>query len=121
MCDLIGVSTAETTSIKKSNSIEGDLEEYGQKSISAFQRNLLNKDEILRLPTTKLLGILRGNKALLLDKMRYTEHPLAKKLKDSSIYDYTPNWTKNVHTEVKTKKIIPKCHTKKRKKSFDTF
>ena len=27
--------------------------------------------------------------------MRYTEHPLAKKLKDSSIYDYKPEWTKN--------------------------
>lgn len=119
-CDLIGVSTAETTSIKKSNSIEGDLKEYGQKSISSLQRNLLNKDEILRLPTTKLLAILRGNKPLLLDKMRYTEHPLAKKLKDSSIYDYKPEWTKNNSIENMPKKI-PKKTTKKRKRSFDNF
>lgn len=74
----------------------------------------------MRLPTTKLLAILRGNKPLLLDKMRYTEHPLAKKLKDSSIYDYKPEWTKNTNMENVPKKI-PKKTTKKRKRSFDNF
>ena len=48
-CDMIGVATAETTSIRKSNSIEGDIEEYGQKNISTVKRNLLNEDEIIRL------------------------------------------------------------------------
>ena len=67
-CDLIGVSTVETTSIKKSNSIEGDIQEYGQKNISTLKRNLLNVDEILRMPPTKLLVNLRGNKPLLLEK-----------------------------------------------------
>jgi len=42
-CDLIGVSTVESTSIKKSNSIEGELEEYGQKNIAMQQRNLLKQ------------------------------------------------------------------------------
>ena len=115
---MIGVSTAETSSIRKSNSIEGDFLEYGDKNTTVLQRNLLNKDEILRLPTFKLLAILRGNKPLLLDKMRYTEHPLAKKLKDSSIYDYKPEWTKNNNIENMPKKI-PKKTTKKRKRSFD--
>lgn len=118
---MIGVSTAETSSIRKSNSIEGDFLEYGDKNTTLLQRNLLNKDEILRLPTTKLLAILRGNKPLLLDKMRYTEHPLAKKLKDSSIYDYKPDWTKNVNIETKPKKLPTKPTTKKRKRSFDNF
>lgn len=85
-----------------------------------LQRNLLNKDEILRLPTFKLLAILRGNKPLLLDKMRYTEHPLAKKLKDSSIYDYKPEWTINTNVENNQKKMSQKT-TKKRKRSFDNF
>ena len=84
-CSLIGVSTVETTSIRKANSIEGDIEEYGQKSISTLQRNLLNVDEILRIPSTKSIINLRGNKPLLLDKVMYKEHPLAKKLKDSPI------------------------------------
>lgn len=117
---MIGVSTAETSSIRKSNSIEGDFLEYGDKNTTVLQRNLLNKDEILRLPTFKLLAILRGNKPLLLDKMRYTEHPFARKLNDSSIYDYKPEWTKNNSIEDMPKKI-PKKTTKKRKRSFDNF
>ena len=117
---MIGVSTAETSSIRKSNSIEGDFLEYGDKNTTVLQRNLLNKDEILRLPTFKLLAILRGNKPLLLDKMRYTEHPLAKKLKDSSIYDYIPEWTKNNKMAENPIKNVRK-NVKKRKRSFDNF
>ncbi len=118
-CDLIGVSTAETTSIRQEDSIEGNIIEYGQKNISTLQRNLLNKDEILRLPTNKLIAILRGNKPLLLDKIRYTAHPLAKKLKDSSIYDYKPEWTRNIKIE----NIIIKdtAKIKKIKRGFDNF
>lgn len=126
-CDSIGVSTVETESVKKSNSIEGDIGEYGQKNVSTLKRNLLNIDEIMRLPANKLLVILRGNKPLLLDKMFYKTHPLAKKLKDSSIYDYNPAWTKNnpvvnaKNTENTEKKEITKDNKKKAKLSFDTF
>ena len=94
-CNLIGVASVESTSIKKSNSIEGDVAEYGQKSISTQKRNLLNVDEILRIPSTKLLVNLRGNNPLLLDKMIYTEHPISKELKDSPINEYNPKWIKN--------------------------
>lgn len=71
-----------------------------------------------------MLVILRGNKPLLLDKIRYTEHPLAKKLKDSSIYDYTPNWTRNnnnIEKIVKPKKDTEKAEENKEKLSFETF
>ena len=121
-CDLIGVATAETTSIRKSNSIEGDIEEYGQKNMSTVKRNLLNVDEILRIPSTKLLSNLRGNKPLLLDKMMYKEHPLAKKLKDSPISEYNPNWIKNVPKKVKPiEKEIKKENKKKPQIDWDTF
>ena len=86
-CDLIGVSTVETSSIRKSNSIEGEFNEYGQKNISTLKRNLLNVDEILRIPSTKLLAIIRGNKPLLLDKIIYKKHTLSSKLTDSSILE----------------------------------
>lgn len=99
------MATVETTSIKKDNSIEGDIEQYGQKSISTIERNLLNKDEILRMPTSKLIANLRGNKPLLLDKVIYTEHPISKKLKDSLISEYTPKWTKTVHNKEVSNKI----------------
>lgn len=72
--------------------------EYGQKNISTVKRNLLNVDEILRLPSNKLIVSLRGNKPLLLDKVIYKEHPLAKKLKDDSVSNYNPTWTKNYNT-----------------------
>lgn len=119
-CSLIGVASVESTSIKKSNSIEGDVAEYGQKNISTQQRNLLNVDEILRIPSTKSLVNLRGNNPLLLDKMIYTEHPISKKLKDSPINEYNPKWIKNnsiIIQEVK-KVSIP---IQKEKLNWDTF
>ena len=120
-CDLIGVSTVETTSIKKSNSIEGDIEEYGQKSISTQKRNLLNIDEILRIPYTKLIVNLRGNKPLLLDKVIYTEHPLSKKLTDNPVSDYKPNWTKNTPDKVPVKEKTKEKPQKKQKIGWDNF
>lgn len=124
-CDLIGVSTVETTSIRKSNSIEGNIEEYGQKNISTLKRNLLNVDEILRIPFNKLLVNLRGNKPLLLDKMIYKEHPLSKKLKDSPVSEYNPKWTKNSNIDIYSKdvkeKAIEKPSKKKEKLGWDNF
>lgn len=120
-CDLIGVSTVETTSIKKSNSIEGDIEEFGQKNISTQKRNLLNVDEILRIPSTKLIVNLRGNKPLLLDKVIYTEHPLSKKLKDNPVSDYKPNWTKNIPDKASVKEKTKEKPPKKQKLGWDNF
>jgi len=120
-CDMIGVATVETTSIKKSNSIEGDIEEFGQKNISTLKRNLLNVDEILRIPSTKLLVNLRGNKPLLLDKVMYKEHPLSNKLKDSSISEYNPNWIKNIPEKVIVKEEKIEKPVEKEKISWDTF
>ena len=102
-CDLLGVATAETQSIKKEVGIDGELE-FGQKNISTLERNLLNPDEIIRIPSFKLMAIIRGNKPLLLQKMIYTEHPLAKKLQDVSVLTYIPEWNNNIEIT----KIIPK-------------
>lgn len=120
---MIGVATVETTSIRKDNSLEGDIEQYGQKSISTIERNLLNKDEILRMPAFKLIVNLRGNKPLLLDKVIYTEHSLSKKLKDSLISEYTPNWTKNTPKKVhiKEKQNSKENKPKKEKLGWHNF
>lgn len=115
-CDLIGVSTVETSSIRKSNSIEGDLGEFGQKSISTLKRNLLNVDEILRIPSTKLIVNIRGNKPLLIDKVMYKEHKLAKQLKESSINEYNPKWTKNKRIDNLIKEKNIKDSAKKNQK-----
>lgn len=123
-CSFLGVASVETTSIRKSNSFEGNIEEYGQKNITTQKRNLLNVDEILRLLSNNLLVILRNNKPLLLDKMIYTEHPLAKKLKDSPITDYNPKWTKTSIPKEQThdtKKENKEQDKKKPKISWETF
>ena len=120
-CNLIGVASVESTSIKKSNSIEGDVAEYGQKSVSTQKRNLLNVDEILRIPSTKLLVNLRGNNPLLLDKMIYTEHPISKELKDSPINEYNPKWIKNNSMIIPEIKKSDNNIRKKEKLSWDTF
>lgn len=116
----MGVSTVETTSVRKSNSLEENFE-FGQKNISTLQRNLMNADEILRLPSNKLTVNLRGYKPLLLNKIRYTEHPLAERLKDTSIYEYIPTWTKNTSVDNIIKKENKKPVQKKKKIGFDNF
>lgn len=122
--DLLGVSTVETQSLRKDGGIEGNLE-YGQKNISTLKRNLLNADEILRLPHSQLLVNIRGNKPILLDKMIYTEHELASKLEENSVTEYNPIWNKN---NLKNSKIIFKNEIKKEEKNkenqeitFDNF
>ena len=47
------------------------------------------------MPSNKALVIIRGNRPLLLDKLRYSELSLSKELKDCSILDYIPDWIKN--------------------------
>lgn len=66
---------------------------------------------------------MRGNKPLLLDKVIYTEHPLSKKLKDSFISDYKPNWTKNHQDKIKIKekKKEQQKSDHKEKISWDNF
>jgi type IV secretion system protein VirD4 len=115
--DLLGVATAETQSVRKEAGIEGSFE-FGQKNISTLKRNLLNADEILRIPYNQLLVNIRGNKPLLLNKMVYTEHELAKKLKDVSISEYKPNWNKQENPK-QVIPAIPKEEPKKQEKIED--
>ena len=122
LCDLLGVATAETQSIKKDSGLEGALE-FGQKNISTLERNLLNPDEIIRIPSTELMVIIRGNKPLLLQKMIYTEHPLAKKLQDNSVLTYIPDWNNNIEVpktiEREEKKVATKENKIKKEQEFE--
>lgn len=113
-CKLLGVATAETQSISKEVGIDGELE-FGRKNISTLERNLMNPDEIIRIPSFKLMAIIRGNKPLLLQKMIYTEHPLAKKLQDVSVLTYIPDWNNNIEVPKKVRKNEEKKITAKEK------
>ena len=113
-----GVSTAESQSIKKDVGIEGELE-FGQKNISTLKRNLLNSDEILRIPHNELLVNIRGNKPLMLNKMIYTEHKLAKQLKDVPVNNYKPNWNTEKVTETKLKMAKETIEEKQENEEFE--
>ena len=64
-----------------------------------------------------MIIILRGNKPFLIEKEIYTEHPLAKELKDNPISNYIPEW------QTVKKKVLEeiKKDTNKPKKSFKNF
>lgn len=54
------------------------------------RRKLLTPDEVLRLPNTELLCIIRGCNILKLNKLDYTKHPMAQEMTGTSIMDYQP-------------------------------
>ena len=112
------MSTAESQSIKKDAGIEGELE-FGQKNISTLKRNLLNADEILRIPHNELLVNIRGNKPLMLNKMIYTEHKLAKQLKDVPVNSYKPNWNTEKVPETKPKMAKETIEEKRENEEFE--
>lgn len=121
-CDLLGVATAETQSISKEVGIDGELE-FGRKNISTLERNLMNPDEIVRISCFVLMAIFRGHKPLLLKKIIYTEHPLAKKLQDVSVLTYIPDWNNNIEVpktiEKKEKKVVTKQNKIKKEQEYE--
>lgn len=54
------------------------------------RRKLLTPDEVLRLPNTELLCIIRGCNILKLNKLDYTKHPMTQEMTGTSIMDYQP-------------------------------
>jgi len=90
--DLLGQSTVEDTASTTRAGLEG-LFDFGRVTKRVSKRNLLNPDEILRLPHKNAILILRGQEPVLLEKMDYTTHPLAKKLQSRKIKDYKPTWS----------------------------
>ena len=67
--------------------------DFGHISLGTSSRNLLNTDEILRLPHENAILILRGQKPLMLNKLDYTKHPLSKHLKPAPIEER--EWSKS--------------------------
>ena len=121
-CKLLGVATAETQSISKEVGIDGELE-FGRKNISTLERNLMNPDEIVRISCFVLMAIFRGHKPLLLKKIIYTEHPLAKKLQDVSVLTYIPDCNNNIEVpktiEKKEKKVVTKQNKIKKEQEYE--
>lgn len=98
---LLGTATVRDISLSKSAGFEGIMD-MGKVTSRTSKRSLMNPDEILRLPNKNEILILRGQKPILLDKMDYTKHRLAKEIKPIKVSDYRPAWTETYQVE-KTK------------------
>lgn len=58
------------------------------------KRPVLTPDEVLRLPITQALVIIRGQKVLKVEKMDYSKHPESKKLRSCKASAHVPEWRK---------------------------
>lgn len=88
--DVLGVATVETNAIRKDAEFDGKLD-YGVESISSVARNVLNKDEAMRMDNDEQVIIIRGYKAFKCRKLRYWEYRLGENIKQTSIEDYKPD------------------------------
>ncbi len=80
------------------------------------KRKLLTMDEVLRLPITKALVIVRGKKLLQVDKCDYSRHPEYPKLRSCKASEHIPEWSKQIESSapepVKEVKEAPKPQDK---------
>lgn len=72
------------------------------------RRKLLTMDEVLRLPVSQALVIIRGRKLLKVDKLDYTLHPEARKLQPCKASAHVPEWSKTPRKEVSAPPPKPK-------------
>ena len=56
------------------------------------KRNLLNIDEVMRLPNSQALVFLRGEKGLKVNKFDYSRHPDSKLLCPCNVKEHIPEW-----------------------------
>ena len=72
------------------------------------RRKLLTMDEVLRLPVSQALVIIRGRKLLKVDKLDYTLHPEARKLQPCKASAQVPVWSKTPRKEASAPPPKPK-------------
>lgn len=75
---------------------------------SVGKRPVMTPDEVLRLPIDEALIIVRGKKALRVDKYDYSKHPEYRKLRSCKASAYTPEWrTLEMEQPISTSESIP--------------
>ena len=72
------------------------------------KRPVLTPDEVLRLPIKQALVIIRGQKVLKVDKMDYTKHPEASKLRSCKASAHIPEWRRLEQEQSKPSAAQPK-------------
>lgn len=72
------------------------------------KRPVLTLDEVLRLPIKQALVIIRGQKVLKVDKMDYSKHPEASKLRSCKASAHIPEWRRLEQEQPKPSAAQPK-------------
>lgn len=72
---------------------------------SVGKRQLMNPDEILRMPMDEALIILRARNVFKVKKFDFTKHPESKKLKKRKAIAYIPKWRKEQMEAVEKESI----------------
>ena len=80
------------------------------------KRPVLTPDEVLRLPIKQALVIIRGQKVLKVDKMDYSKHPEASKLRSCKASAHIPEWRRLEQEQSKPSAAQPKPHAPAPKK-----
>jgi len=112
--NLLGKSTVRTINTRKKAGMAG-IFDFGDISFGTSSRNLLNTDEILRLPHDSAILILRGQKPLVIKKLDYTRHPLARRLKPEPIGER--DWARAATVSSTTTILSKETETTKNKES----
>ena len=81
--------------------------EYRETSVVG-KRPVLTPDEVLRLPIKQALVIIRGQKVLKVDKMDYSKHPEASKLRSCKASAHIPEWRRLEQEQSKPSAAQPK-------------
>ena len=85
----MSVTIKSTMTVRQTMAVAQMIPQYRQTE-GQGRRRLLTPDEVLRLPNTDLLCVIRGCNMLRLKKLDYTGHRMSKELQHCSILDYTP-------------------------------
>ena len=72
------------------------------------KRPVLTPDEVLRLPITQALVIIRGQKVLKVNKLDYSKHPESSKLRSCKASAHIPEWRRLEQEQSKPSAAQPK-------------
>lgn len=86
----ISVEVDSTMTVRRTIAVAQVIPQY-RHTKGQGKRRLLTPDEVLRLPNSELLCIVRGCNILKLRKFDYIHHPMAKQIRHVSVYDYEPH------------------------------
>ena len=109
----MSVEVSNTMTTRRTIALVQMIPQYRQMD-GQGKRKLLTPDEVLRLPNTQMLCIVRGCNVLILNKMDYTKHPYAKRIVPASIMDYMPSVPMEVVEELPQETNKKKETTRKR-------